>query len=140
MTPTRSLEKEFLVSKNVGISGFSLIELLVVIAVIAVIAAIAIPSITGVVAATNDTKNRQNAQTIASTFVAARAAGMTNSVANENAAVNLIRNGVNVRIGSVTNTFRVPGMTTAEATAARTYLLYTGATTNGTLRYMATTN
>ena len=121
-------------------SGFSLVELLVVIAVIAIVAAIAIPNIVGITSAANDSKTRRNAQNLSSVFGAARAAGLTNSIANETEAIDLIRNGAVVDFSGISNFFRIDGLSATEATAAEDYLTYVGETTNGRLQYLGSTN
>ncbi len=123
-------------SKSFSLSvqkGFSLVELLVVIAVIAIIAAIAIPNIAGITQAANTAKQQRNAQNIVSTYNAAIAAGLTNTPADVPAAVALIRNGVQVTIGTNTNNFfRVDGLSDTEATDAQTFI---PALVNNTLVY-----
>lgn len=65
-----------LTARKLATQGFSLVEMLVVIAVIGIIAAIAIPNIGNVNAAARTSTARRNAQTLASTFSAAMAAGV----------------------------------------------------------------
>jgi type IV pilus assembly protein PilA len=120
--------------------AFSLVELLVVIAVIAIVAAIAIPNIAGITNTANDSKSRRNAQNISSVFGAARAAGLTNSIADTAEAIDLMREGATVDFLGVPSSFRVDGLTAAEAIAAEDYLDYVGDPTNGRLRYMGSTN
>ena len=55
--------------------GFSLVEMLVVIAVIGIIAAIAVPQIGRINESAKDATNRRNAQSIASIYASAQAAG-----------------------------------------------------------------
>ena len=65
-----------LTARKLATQGFSLVEMLVVIAVIGIIAAIAIPNIGNVNAAARTSTAKRNAQTLASTFSAAMAAGV----------------------------------------------------------------
>lgn len=65
-----------LTARKLATQGFSLVEMLVVIAVIGIIAAIAIPNIGNVNAAARSSTAKRNAQTLASTFSAAMAAGV----------------------------------------------------------------
>lgn len=55
--------------------GFSLVEMLVVIAVIGIIAAIAVPNIGNINNSAKDATYRRNAQSIASVYASAQAAG-----------------------------------------------------------------
>jgi len=59
--------------------GFSLIEILVVVAIMGIMAAITIPSIAGMFNRGENARARRNAQSIVTTFNAARAAGNQNS-------------------------------------------------------------
>jgi len=61
--------------KNITKAGFSLVEMLVVIAVIGIIAAIAVPNIGRINDSAKDARKRRNAQSVASIFSSAQAAG-----------------------------------------------------------------
>lgn len=116
------------------VSAFSLVELLVVIAVIAIIAAIAIPNIAGITGAATDAKIRRNAQTIASTYNAAIAAGMpTNAAGNLADAVDIIVAGTNIPVGNTTHSYSVNGLSPTESSNAQVYLGFS----NGTIVYQA---
>ena len=100
-------------------SAFSLVELLVVIAVIAVIAAIAIPNIANITQSADQATKLRNAQSLAMTYnnYAEAYYAVNNAyptTADVAAAVALMGNGTSVtnnRLG-VTNSFRLPGITT----------------------------
>lgn len=108
-------------SSKPSTSGFSLVELLVVIAVIAIIAAIAIPNISNITQSADQATKIRNAQQLVATVESALAFSLGNpdapsTVAATNLAVliPLMAEGItipNTRLG-VTNTFRVPGITT----------------------------
>ena len=113
-------------------NAFSLVELLVVIAVIAVIASIAIPAIAGITNSAAASKNLRNAQSIASTYNAAIAAGMPTNVASDvPGAVAVIMAGTNFNEGNTTHYFSVDGLSEGEATNAISFLGFQ----NGTVRY-----
>ncbi|GAB4180799.1 MAG: hypothetical protein Fur0032_21800 [Terrimicrobiaceae bacterium] len=101
-------------------SGFSLVELLVVIAVIAIIAAIAIPNIANITQSADQATKVRNAQNLASTYnnYAEAYYAQNNSYpadpVNVTTALSTMAAGAtvtNTRLG-VTNTFRLPGITT----------------------------
>jgi len=116
------------------VSAFSLVELLVVIALIAIIAAIAIPNIAGITNAADTAKTRRNAQTLATTYNAAIAAGMpTNAASDLSSAVSVARAGTNVQVGNTSQYFSVDGLSVPEALQAQTYLSFS----NGRLVYLA---
>ena len=130
--------------------GFSLVELLVVIAVIAIIAAIAIPNIANITASATGSKDLRNAQSIVSTFNAARAAGLRDSFANAGAAANSVAlsNAILTGTGTATGSNGMPagmtmgglGMSAANITGASAFLTNSGAGSNLTLVYTGATN
>jgi len=112
--------------------AFSLVELLVVIAVIAVIASIAVPAIAGITDSAGASKNLRNAQSIATTYNAAIAAGMpTNAASDVTQAVAIMIAGTNFDVGNTEHYFSVDGLSEAEATNAISFLGFQ----NGTIRY-----
>ncbi|TSA35719.1 MAG: prepilin-type N-terminal cleavage/methylation domain-containing protein [Verrucomicrobiaceae bacterium] len=100
-------------------SAFSLVELLVVIAVIAVIAAIAIPNIANITQSADAATKLRNAQSLAMTYnnYAEAYYAVSNAyptTADVPAAITAMAAGatvVNNRL-NVTNSFRLPGITT----------------------------
>jgi len=112
--------------------AFSLAELLVVIAVIAIIAAVVVPAIAGITSSAGASKNLRNAQSIATTYNAAIAAGMPTNVASDvPGAVAVIMAGTNFNVGNTTHYFSVDGLSEGEATNAISFLGFQ----NGTVRY-----
>lgn len=119
--------------------GFSLVEMLVVIAVIGIIAAIAVPNIGKINDSAKIAKNQRNAQSIASMFAAADAAGHDFAGTTKNAVAAEIVAGV--KITDVDSpfkdrTFKVPGLSTADIAAADDYLAWDD--TDKTLSYTKT--
>jgi len=129
--------------------GFSLVELLVVIAVIAIIAAIAIPNIANITGSATGSKDLRNAQSIVSTFNAARAAGF-NASQTLATAIAAVASGTNTITGTGTGsggngmttgmTMGGLNMSAANITAATALITSSGLTTNLTLIYTGATN
>jgi len=95
--------------------AFSLVELLVVIAVIAIIAAIAIPNTATITDTAKASKDRRNAQSIASVYRAARAAGHPADASFSDAiAVVTGDEPIEVEVGAETLSFSVDGISQAE--------------------------
>ncbi|MEQ1840596.1 MAG: prepilin-type N-terminal cleavage/methylation domain-containing protein [Verrucomicrobiales bacterium] len=109
-------------------AGFSLVEMLVVIAVIGIIAAIAVPNIGRINDSAKEATARRNAQNIASVFASAQAAGLnfaTASTAPKDIASAVVTGAKVTEKGPFEDTwFGVPGLTTADQTAALVYLSY----------------
>jgi type IV pilus assembly protein PilA len=122
-------------------AGFSLVELLVVIAVIGIIAAIAIPNIAGITGQATTAKTQRNAQSIASVFASARAAGNPATYADADAAIDAVvsATGIQITTGSFNGSvYKVP-LSAAEVTAVKTaspaMLVLTGAAGTSSLEY-----
>ena len=124
--------------RKLGRQGFSLIEMLVVIAVIGVIAAIAIPNIGNINAQARIATGQRNAQSCASVYSSAIAAGYTPATqpTTAAAAVELLRTGVSPTTGTFTGkVFQVPGLPLSTApeytlVTSKLSIVGTGADTN----------
>lgn len=106
-------------------AGFSMLELLVVISIIAVISATALPNLSGVTESAKTAAAQRNAQNIALTWNAAVAAGYRpdpTTVTSDAVAAEQISDGVTVTFGTITNTFRVDGLSEEQRTEAERYL------------------
>lgn len=126
--------------------GFSLVEMLVVIAVIGIIAAIAVPQIGRINESAKDATNRRNAQSIASIYASAQAAGydFDADAGNDQAVATIV--GAIVTGKKITEQgpfynafFGVPNLSAQEKTGASGFLswdanssslIYTGAPQN----------
>jgi len=130
--------------------GFSLVELLVVIAVIAIIAAIAIPNIANITGSATGSKNLRNAQSIVSTFNAARAAGLRDPFNTAIEAANSVALTTNMLTGTGTAassngmptgmTMGRLNMTAANIVDASAFFTNSGTSSNLTLVYTGATN
>lgn len=113
-------------------SAFSLIEVLVVIAIIGILSAIALPFISNVSQAADNTRIVRNAQTLASTYNSAIAAGVPMTAASDlDSAVVIITAGTNVSINGNVQSFSVNGLTTEEIDKAKLLLSFS----NGLIAY-----
>ena len=114
--------------KNTSLShklkqGFSLVEMLVVIAVIGVIAAIAVPQIGNLTSSAKTARDQRNAQSISSVFAAGNAAGVVWTVTSASAAADDVVAGKAPPDGAFAGkVFRVPNISGADLTAAKTHL------------------
>ena len=100
-------------------AGFGFIELFVVISVIGILSAIAIPALSGVFVKAGQSKAERNAQSLVSTFNAARAAGNTASYASITDAISAVTTSPGISGGGTyaSSHFFVP-MAPAEITEA----------------------
>ncbi|HEX2747983.1 MAG TPA: type II secretion system protein [Verrucomicrobiales bacterium] len=81
--------------------GFGFAELLVVVAIVGVLTAIAIPALTSVFGRAETAKAGRNAQSLVSTFNAARAAGNSTNFANAGEAISAITTSPGIKGGGV---------------------------------------
>lgn len=134
-TKMKTQTKTRKISRRIGASlraGFSLVELLIVIAVIGIIAAIAIPSISGINDAAKKAKAQRNAQSIASVYASAVAAGavIPSSATTVPTADALIINGASLTgTGAFAGkTFSVGTMSSTDELDAEEFLSYDSTT------------
>ncbi|MEM6910513.1 MAG: prepilin-type N-terminal cleavage/methylation domain-containing protein [Verrucomicrobiota bacterium] len=111
---------------NVLKAGFSLVEMLVVIAIIGIIAAIAVPKISDLTGNAQTATDKRNAQTIASVYSTATAAGAVGTIADLSAAVLGVSAGFTAPTDGAFagETFGVPGLSDEDLTAATAYLTF----------------
>jgi type IV pilus assembly protein PilA len=99
--------------RKIGQSGFSLVEMLVVIAVIGVIAAIAIPNIGNINDSARKTTAQRNAQSCASVYSAAIAAGAPAASSIDTAITALRSDNLKPTTGAFSGkVFKVPSLPT----------------------------
>ncbi len=118
-------------TKKVLNKGFSLVEMLVVIAVIGIIAAIAVPNIGKINDSAKEAKNRRNAQSLASVFASAQAAGLNFYVDTDPTATldAIIAGDTVTEAGPFQGTFfGVPNLSDDDRDAAQAYLNFADAT------------
>ncbi len=128
--------KTALKKNNILKAGFSLVEMLVVIAVIGIMAAIAVPTIGNMTTQAKENKAKRNAQSAASVWASAQAAGATLSPATADAdgCVAVLNGGVygDAASGFGTTQFKVT-MSAAEQALAAAKLTYNS--TDNSLTY-----
>ena len=106
-------------------SAFSLVEMLTVVVVISLVVAIAIPSLSNLNETAGRDKARRNAQTLASVFGAAQAAGLDFFVPGDEAATiqAVVDGGIVLQEGPFKDLyFGVPNISPADQVQAATYL------------------
>lgn len=116
--------------------GFGFVEVIIVISVIGIMTSIAIPAVSRVFARSETTRDSRNAQSLVSTFNAARAAGNNNSYSDAESAIGAVTTlpGINGRGIYATCAFYV-SMSGSEITEASAKIepALSGSTTEGFL-------